>query len=76
MKSNARHYSHPAPIWSIGISSGKYPIVPRRSYSRDKMAAHLANLETSVLLGKFLPSCDENQNCAPWGLFAPQCCLS
>jgi hypothetical protein len=56
--------------------STKYPIVPRRSYSRDKMTAHLVSPETSVLLGKFLPSCDENENYPPWELFATQYCLS
>jgi hypothetical protein len=28
------------------------------------------------LLGKFLPSCDENENYPPWELFATQYCLS
>jgi hypothetical protein len=56
--------------WDFLHPSTKYPIVPRRRYSRDKMPPHLANLERSVLLGMLLPSCDGNQNYAPWELFA------
>jgi hypothetical protein len=61
---------------NIAISSTKYPIVPMRSYSRDKLPPPGANPNMSVLLGKFLPFCDENQNHAFWELFATQCCLS
>jgi hypothetical protein len=70
------HYSHPDLIRNIDISSAKYSIVPRRSYSRGKMRAERANPDTSALLGKFLLSCDGNQNDTSWELFATQCCLS
>jgi hypothetical protein len=53
-----------------------YSRVPRRRYSRDKIPAHRANPDTSVLLGKFPPPCDENQNYTSWELFATHCCLS
>jgi hypothetical protein len=49
-----------------------------KSYSGDEMLPHRANPDTSVLRGKFLPSCDEdgNQNYPLWALFATQYCLS
>jgi hypothetical protein len=62
--------------WHFIHQFTKCLIVPRRSYSRDKMPPHQANPNTSVLMGKLLPSCDENQNYAPWQLFATQSCLS
>jgi hypothetical protein len=40
------HYSHPDYIPNIETSSSEYPIVPRRSYSRDKIPAHRPNPDT------------------------------